>query len=309
VVSLARMQGLGRTVLRIVTALDNGPVIRGDTRPSVVVQGKVIPAWAPRLLLGVLLLPPLLVLVDAFARARRQRMALRPWLTWTLLAAVPFVLGAALARFLGLTGLLPVAPAAPAPIATVPVAAAAFVAVGLVMLLAALAVRAPRRRVAAQAGGDPAAPGAAVGALLVLWAAAFALWVGNPYSAALLVPAVHVWLFALMPDYRPPRGWGIALCLVLALPAVALGVWVAATFGLSPVELAWVALLSVAGGHAGPLVWLLWSVAAGAVAAGVTVAWRGRDRAGDEDVDITMRGPVSYAGPGSLGGVPSALRR
>lgn len=308
-VSPARMQTFGRTALRVVTALDNGPAIRNDHSPSVVIQGKVIPAWAPRLLLGVLLLPPLLALVDAFARARRQRIEIGPWMTWTLLAAVPFVAAAVIARLIGLTGLLPVAPAAPAPISTVPVAIGALVGVALAGVLAAVAVRFPRRRVIRPVGGDAAAPGAAVGALLVLWAVTFVLWFLNPFSAALLIPALHVWLFALMPEFRPPRAWGLAVCALLAVPAVALGAWVAATFGLDPVELAWTALLSVAGGHASPVGWVLWSIAAGAVVSGVTIAWRGRAHAGDDDVEITMRGPRSYAGPGSLGGVESALRR
>jgi hypothetical protein len=112
-----------------------------------------------------------------------------------------------------------------------------------------------------------------------------------------------------MPDYRPPRGWGMAACAVLAAPALALGAWVAGTYGLNPLELVWTMVLSIAGGLASPVSWLLWSLAAGAVAAGVAVAWRGRAHAGDDDVEITMRGPVSYAGPGSLGGVESALRR
>lgn len=309
VVSPARMEGVGRAALRAVTALDNGPLVKNDTSPAVVVQGKVVPAWAPRLIIGILLLPPLLALVDAFARARRQRIPVTPWLRWTLLAAVPFAAAALLARVLGLTGLLPVAPAAPAPIASVPVAVWALVAAVLAGLLAAAAIRPVRRRAAAPGGGDPAAAGAAVGALLVLWAVTFAIWVGNPYSAALLVAALHVWLFALMPEYRPSRGWGVALCAVLAAPAVALGAWVAATYGLNPAELAWAALLSVAGGHASPVSWLLWSTAAGAVVSGITIAWRGRAHAVDDDVQITMRGPVSYAGPGSLGGVESALRR
>lgn len=308
-VSPARMEGMGRAALRAVTALDNGPLVENDTRPSIVVQGKVVPAWAPRLLIGVLLLPPLLALIDAFARARRQRLPIAPWIEWVLLAAVPFGLAAVLARILGLTGLLPVAPAAPAPIASVGVTVWALVAVLLAGVLAAVAVRPVRRRAAAPAGGDPAAAGAAIGTLLVLWAVMFAIWVGNPYSAALLVPALHVWLFALMPEYRPPRGWGLALCAVLAVPAVALGTWVAATFGLHPVELVWTAVLSVAGGLTSPLSWLLWCAAGGAVVSAVAIAWRGRDQAGDEDVAITMRGPVSYAGPGSLGGVESALRR
>lgn len=308
-VSPERMQGMGRAALRAITALDNGPQLKASTRPDVVIQGKVLPAWAPRLLLGVLLLPPLLALVDAFARARRQRIAVGPWITWTVLGGVPFLVGALLARILGLTGLLTVAPAAPAPIATVPVSIAGLVAVALAGVLAAFAVRLPRRRAAVQAGGDPAAPGAAVGALMVLWAVTFLIWVGNPYSAALLVPALHVWLFALMPEYRPPRVWGVAIAAALAIPVVALGAWVAATFGLDPLQLAWTALLSVAGGLASPLSWVLWCLAAGAVGAGLAIAWRGRAHAGDESVDITMRGPVSYAGPGSLGGVESALRR
>lgn len=308
-VSPARMAGVGRTALRVVTALDNGPVVDDDTGPAVVIQGKVVPAWAPRLLIGALLLPPLLALVDAFARARRQRLPVAPWLRWTLLAAVPFAAAALLARLLGLTGLLPVAPAAPAPIASVPIAVWALATVALAGLLAAAAVRPARRRAAAAAGGDPAAAGAAIGALVVLWAVTFAIWVGNPYSAALLVPALHVWLFALMPESRPSRGWGVAICAILAAPAVALGVWVAGTYGLDPVELAWTMLLSIAGGLASPVSWLLWSVAAGAVASGVAVVWRGRAHAGDDDVEITVRGPVSYAGPGSLGGVESALRR
>lgn len=308
-VSPARMQGFGRAALRVVTALDNGPVVRNDNRPSVVIQGKVVPAWAPRLLIGILLLPPLLALVDAFARARRQRIEVGPWMTWTMLASVPFLAAAVLARLLGLTGLLPVAPAAPAPIATVPVAVGALVGVVLAGLLAAAAIRLTRRRVIRRVGGAPAAPGAAVGVLLVLWAVAFVAWALNPYSAALLIPALHVWLFALMPEFRPPRAWGLALCAVVAAPAVALGAWVASTFGLDPVELVWTALLSVAGGHASPVGWALWSVAAGAAASAIAVAWRGRARVGDDDMEITMRGPRSYAGPGSLGGVESALRR
>ncbi|MBJ7331843.1 MAG: hypothetical protein JHC95_18250 [Solirubrobacteraceae bacterium] len=307
--SPARMQTFGRATLRAITALDNGPTVAADLRPSIVVQDKVMPAWAPRLLIGVLLLPSLLALVDAFARTRRSRVHLGPWFTWTLLAGVPFLIAAAFARFLGLVGLLPVAPAAPAPIGTMPVSVAALVAIGLVGLLAWFGVRPLRARVVAAEGGDPAAHGAAIAVLMVLWVLTLALWLGNPYSAALLVPALHVWLFALMPEYRPPRAWGLVICGVLAVPAFALGVWVAATFGLDPAQLVWVALLSVAGGHTSPIAWILWSLAAGAVLAGIRVAWRGRTRAGDDDMDITMRGPVSYAGPGSLGGVESALHR
>jgi hypothetical protein len=36
-----------------------------------------------------------------------------------------------------------------------------------------------------------------------------------------------------------------------------------------------------------------------------TLARRGRP----EDIPVTVRGPVTYAGPGSLGGTESAIRR
>jgi hypothetical protein len=39
------------------------------------------------------------------------------------------------------------------------------------------------------------------------------------------------------------------------------------------------------------------------------VAARGRDADDDDVIPITVRGPASYAGPGSLGGTESALKR
>jgi hypothetical protein len=46
------------------------------------------------------------------------------------------------------------------------------------------------------------------------------------------------------------------------------------------------------------------------VAAAPGVAWRGRARVEPpRGGAITVRGPAGYAGPGSLGGVESGLRR
>jgi hypothetical protein len=82
--------------------------------------------------------------------------------------------------------------------------------------------------------------------------------------------------------------------------------------GLGPVDLAWTALLLVAGGHVGLLGALLWSIALGCAAAAAILCVR-QPRApsglSSDDFEITMRGPLSYAGPGSLGGTESALRR
>ena len=83
--------------------------------------------------------------------------------------------------------------------------------------------------------------------------------------------------------------------------------------GLGPGALAWSAVLAVAGGHVGMGSALLWSIALGCGVAALRLAAL---RAPDPlDVqaprgrEVAIRGPMSYAGPGSLGGTESALRR
>ena len=83
--------------------------------------------------------------------------------------------------------------------------------------------------------------------------------------------------------------------------------------GLNPGTLAWMALLLLAGGHVGIGAALLWSLGLGCAVAAAMLALAGAQApGGDEPADrdrITIRGPLSYAGPGSLGGTKSALRR
>jgi hypothetical protein len=137
------------------------------------------------------------------------------------------------------------------------------------------------------------------------------VWVGNPYAAALLVPALHLWLFSLLPELRPRRAIGLLLIAAGLLPFVIVVLVLMSAFGLGPVDTAWFGLLVVAGGHASPLSWVLWSIVASCVAGAVTIAWRGRAKIEPPrgQGQITVRGPVTYAGPGSLGGVESSLRR
>jgi len=88
--------------------------------------------------------------------------------------------------------------------------------------------------------------------------------------------------------------------------------YVGLALGLGPLGLAWTALLAAAGGAG------LWSAVllAGLSAslAGVVRILLARRRAQRvagvvEAPGIRTRGPLSYAGPGSLGGTESALRR
>jgi hypothetical protein len=311
-VSPRRLQLFGRAALRAIYALDEGPDLAESPRADLVTRSKVVPGWAIRLLVGALLLAPLLAAVDGFARARRRGVAVEPWLRWTVATALPFLFGCIFARILAAAGLL--APAPPSPIAASVLrvdgsATAAIVAVVLAFVLGWIFLR-PLALGRLGVRAHPSEPGAGIAVLLVACLVAAALWVLNPYAAALVVPAVHLWVFALAPRGRLPRVAAVGLVLASLLPALALVLADARAFGLDPAESSWFGLLLVAGGHVPTWSWLLWSTMAGTTVAAVLVAvYRPRSSADDDGRGVRSRGPLSYAGPGSLGGTESALRR
>ena len=61
---------------------------RGSSR-ALVTMRKVLPLWAVRLLVAALLLAPMLVAVDGFARVRRRHEPVGPWVWWLVAAAAP----------------------------------------------------------------------------------------------------------------------------------------------------------------------------------------------------------------------------
>jgi Peptidase family M28 len=304
----ARMEAFGRATLRTLYALDGGPAIGGGPTTDLVTRGKVVPSWAIRLLVGALLLPVLLAAVDALARARRRREAVGRWVRWTLGSALPFALACLFVIALALVGLIDAAPGAPIPERALELgggAAAGLIAGTLVFVLGWVVVR----PWVVRGTGRPDAPGAAVAVWLVTVGVAAVLWVLNPYAAALLVPAAHLWLWATVPDSRLPRAGAVAMVLAGLLPIAAVGLVDARAFGLGPVEGWWFWTLLVAGGHIPVISWLLWSVAWGCAVSALLIVLRRRRRAPAGTGDVTVRGPVTYAGPGSLGGTESALRR
>ncbi|HEX8928223.1 MAG TPA: hypothetical protein VGA45_04845, partial [Actinomycetota bacterium] len=156
----------------------------------------------------------------------------------------------------------------------------------------------------AAAGGLAAALG------LVIALAAALSWLANPYQAALLLPAAHLWLFTAAPASRLRGAAGVAALVAgLLLPALAVLV-LALVFHAGPLGLSWLLLLATASGHLSAATLL---VGAGYVAAlaGVirVLATRRRIAQAAPPDPIRTRGPLSYAGPGSLGGTESALRR
>jgi hypothetical protein len=305
-----RLEDFGRAALRTVIALDEGRDLRDGPHRDIVTLRKVLPAWAVRLLVGALLLAPLLVTIDGFARVRRRRLPVTPWLGWIAAAAAPLVLAAAFVTLVGLTGLLTATPPAPVPAGAIPIdgpGRAMLIAAGLVVVLG-IAARPVLLRVL---GGRPRLEGPGAGAaLLMAWCLlALAMWLVNPFAAAFMAPAAHLWLLVAAPGVRLRRALALALVALSLVPFGLAAVVLARQFGLDPLQLVWSVTLWVAGGHIGPVAWLFWSLAAGCVAAAAVLAWRTPPRPAVEERPVTVRGPLSYAGPGSLGGTESALRR
>ena len=314
-VSENRLDAFGRAALRAIAALDRRVSRAGEDGPwadepqGIVTVKRLLPDWAIRLLVGTLLLPPLLTAVDAFFGARRRRMQVARWIGWVGITALPFLVTWLWLRLLGLTGALdaPLGPVLPDVMPLRGWNIAALVSAPVVLALAwVLRGQTPlgRSRVGVAGGGAAAALG------LVITGLAALVWLTNPFAAALLVPAAHGWLFATTPgtDMRS-RTRVLLVVLGLVLPLLMV-VQYGLALGLGPLDLAWLAVIITAGGHVTPLAALFLSVLAGTFA-GVVAVVRTRRRIvkGAEPEPIRTRGPIGYAGPGSLGGTESALKR
>jgi hypothetical protein len=215
------------------------------------------------------------------------------------------------ARLLGLVGLLGPATSPPAPPGAIPLDAGGWIglaAAALAFVLLALVLR-PALLLAAGVARRAPDDGAGVALVAALAAVAVVLWVINPYAAALLVPAAHLWLLVASPEAPLPRPARIALVVAGLVPALVLAVALTRVLGVGPGGAAWWALLAVAGGQGALLGWLVWSAGAGCAALALALALRPRPSAPVTADRVTVRGPLTYAGPGSLGGTESALRQ
>jgi Peptidase family M28 len=313
-VSQERLEGFGRAVLSAVDALDTAPDVPAGMQTAVLVQRKVFPEWALALLVGTLLLPPLIVAVDGLARVRRRGGAPGRWTLWTLTCALPFLAAALFARAIGALGILGVAPADPVEPGAQPLdgtALAATAAVALVLALAWMLWPALVRRLRLRAW--PSEEAAGLGMLLVLLVVSVLVWSLNPFAALLLLPAAHLWLLIVSPELRPRPAAALVIVAMGLLPLVLLVSFYADQLGLGPGEVAWTGVLLLAGGHIGIAGMVLWSAALGcAAAAGILALTAPAPAPGpavEDHPEITIRGPGSYVGPGSLGGTESALRR
>jgi hypothetical protein len=232
---------------------------------------------------------------------------------WALCCALPFAAAAVFARLLGASEIVSV-PAHPLGAGALAFSGAAVrttSAVLLALLLAWLAWPALLRSVTLRARAVSDVAG--LGVELVLLSLALLVWAVNPYAALLLVPAAHLMLVLADEELRPRSRAALAIVAVALLPVALLAAFYAHHLALGPGAAAWMAVSLVAGGAVSLPAAIGWSIAAGCAVGAVLVALSPRRSAtrGDreEPREITIRGPLTYAGPGSLGGTESALRR
>ena len=169
-----RYGALGRSALRVVSALDSTHALPAHGPHSYVLAGGgVVPGWALALLAAALILPPLVASVDALARAGRRHEPVTRWVAWAWFGVLPMALGLSLADLLVLVGVAKDAPPTPLDPSLTPVdgrAVADLVAVSLAILVCWALMRTPLVR----RGGrlpDASAPGAGVATSLGLCAA------------------------------------------------------------------------------------------------------------------------------------------
>jgi hypothetical protein len=309
-VSEERMEGMGRAMLRSLTALDEGADVEpGSPQSTVQVRNRLLPLWAIRLLGAVAFLPPLLAAIDGLARVRRRREAVLPWLAWILAVGSPLLAAGLVLMLLRVLGLV-TAPPAPVFPGVIGVSIGVIIVAAAVVILGYLMVWPLLRRLAPAAGGG----GAGIALALLTQLLAWIVWLTNPYAALFLVPAVHLWLLAVAPEMRGGRGWRLMFVVAPAIPFVLAAFAYTIALNTNPVQLGWVGLLAIAGGHVSPLSLAIWSFLVGCGLSALIISMatepaRPERKGLAGPGQVLSRGPLTYAGPGSLGGTDSARRR
>ena len=308
-----RLGALGRATLRTVTALDQGRRPAHGPESYVLAVSQVLPGWVISLFAGALLLPVLVASVDAFARARRRRQDVLLWLRFVGAWLAPFLAGLAVAEVLALTGATPSPPPAPVAPSEWPLDGPALGVLGgvlaamvLALLLARWLAARPDERLK-----RPEEPGAAVAVALAISLGSLLLWLLNPYAGLLAVPAAHLWMLAVLVRPPPNRRARFAMVAAGLLPALLVTVYYLFSLSLDPLHGAWYLLMLVTGHSVGIAMALAGCLMLAAACATIEITWRvpGEEEPAPGEQRPSVYGPGAHAGPGSLGGTGSALRR
>jgi hypothetical protein len=302
-----RLGSIGRATLRTVFAYDSGGTIGEAPSSYVLIAQKLLPRWSVALLVAALLLPVAAASIDSFARVRRRHEPVVPWLRWIAAGVLPFLVALAVAELLVLVGEAPDAPSVPLAPRVHGLHGAGIVSLGLCTLFLVVTWLVARPRIAGRV--PPAdSPGAGAALALVLTVTAFAVWVVNPFAALVLLPAFHLWLLVTASPVPPARPLGIALVVLGALPVAALALTVLERLSLGPFAGLWYGFLLVTGHQVGLYTAVVAALLLACFIAALRITLARRPEPGAPAAPSVL-GPGGHAGPGSLGGTESALRR
>lgn len=244
--SRRQVTAVGQTALRMLTSFD------GDFTPTVpsptplAVGGKLIPQWALALLIGTLLLPLVIAVVDAWARARRWHEVSTRGLVAPALAVLPLVGIGSLIRATGLSGLIDAPPLPADPSALSGAGAIAMGAVALLLTGLLVVVAAGYARQVTPKGGE-------AGYALWLAIAGIVLLVFNPIAAGFCLLLLHLLMLLLLAGDGPRRSKVFAFTLLGLLPLIAAAIYYPLVFGLGPTTSLRYLVMLQAGGFIGPI--------------------------------------------------------
>jgi hypothetical protein len=274
-----RLGGLGRAMLRTVTAIDEGSRPEHGPKSYIQAVSQVLPGWVLSLLAGSLLLPVLVASVDAFARARRRHVDVLRWMRWLAAWVAPFLAALALAQFLALVGATPSPPSAPVPPDVLPLdgpALGVLAGVLVAMLLAFLLARWLAVRPDPELEQEPDL-GAGVALGLTIAVGSLLLWFVNPYAGLLVVPAAHLWMLLALTRPLPARRVRLVLIAIGLTPALLVAVYYMFALSVDPLSGLWYLLMLVTGQSVGLLTSLIACVMLAAACATVETALRWPD--------------------------------
>lgn len=306
--SADRLGSLGRATLRTVFAYDAAGRIGEKPSSFVLIAQTLLPSWSVALLVAALLLPLAAAAVDGFARVRRRHEPVVPWLRWIGARALPFLVALIVGDFLVLVGEAPSAPPVPQPPSAHTLHGAGWVTLAICTLFFVATWVFARPRLT---GWLPPAdnPGAAAALALTLVVVAIAVWVVNPFAALLLLPAFHLWLLVTASPVPPRRPVGVALVLAGLLLPLAVALSVLDRLSLGPFSGLWYGVLLLTGHDVGLYTAIVGALLLACFGAVLRIALARRPASREPGDAPSVRGPGGYAGPGSLGGTESALRR
>jgi hypothetical protein len=132
----------------------------------------------------------------------------------------------------------------------------------------------------------------------------------NPYAGLVMAPAAHLWMLATLVDPHPGRRGRLALVAGGLLPPALVAVYYLFRLSMDPLTGAWYLSLLVTGHAVGLITALIGCVLLGVLASVAAISRATQDEpAQPREQGPAVYGPGAHAGPGSLGGTRSALRR